>query len=41
MGFNYIKVKEEDEHKIAFQTYNGYYQYYIMLIGLINTPTTF
>jgi len=23
--FNYIKVKEEDKYKTAFQTYNGYY----------------
>jgi len=41
IGFNYIRVKEEDEYKIAFQTCNGYYQYYIMLIRLINAPVTF
>jgi len=23
--FNYIRVKEEDKYKIAFQIYNGYY----------------
>jgi len=41
MGFNYVRVKEEDEYKMAFQTCNRYYQYCIMLIGLINAPTTF
>jgi len=23
--FNYVRVKEEDKYKMAFQTYNGYY----------------
>jgi len=41
MGFNYIRVKEEDEYKMAFRTYNGYYQYCVMLMGLINAPVTF
>jgi len=41
MGFNHIRVKEEDKYKTAFQTYNKHYQYYIMLMGLINTPMTF
>jgi len=25
IGFNYVRVKEEDKYKTAFQTYNGYY----------------
>jgi len=25
MGFNHVRVKEEDEHKTAFQTCNRYY----------------
>jgi len=41
MGFNHVKVKEEDKYKTAFQTYNRYYQYYVILIGLINAPVTF
>jgi len=41
MGFNYIRVKEEDEYKTAFQTYNRHYQYRIILIRLINTLITF
>jgi len=41
IGFNYVKVKEKDEYKIAFQTCNRYYQYYVMLIRLINTFITF
>jgi len=39
--FNYIKVKEEDKYKTAFRTYNRYYQYYVILIGLINASVTF
>jgi len=41
MGFNYVKVKEKDEYKTAFQTYNRYYQYCVILIRLINTLVTF
>jgi len=25
IGFNYVRVKEEDKHKTAFRTRNGYY----------------
>jgi len=39
--FNHVRVKEEDKHKTAFQTYNRHYQYRIMLIGLTNAPITF
>jgi len=41
IGFNYVRVKEEDKYKTAFQTYNRYYQYCVILIGLINAPVTF
>jgi hypothetical protein len=31
----------EDEHKIAFKTYQGYYQFKVKPFGLTNAPATF
>jgi len=39
--FNYVRVKEGDEYKTAFRTYNRHYQYRIMPIRLTNAPVTF
>ena len=39
--FNRIRVKVEDEWKIAFRTRLEYYEYLVILFGLINTLVIF
>lgn len=34
-------VKEEDQHKTAFQTHFGHFEYKVMPYGLIGAPATF
>lgn len=36
-----IHIKEGDEFKTAFQTYNGHYEYKVMSFGLTGAPTIF
>jgi hypothetical protein len=33
-GFHHMRMKEEDEAKTTFQTYQGYYEYKVMPYGL-------
>ena len=40
-GYNNIRIKEGDEHKVAFKTRYGLYEPTIMFFGLTNSPATF
>ena len=40
-GFNNILVRPEDQHKTAFRTRYGHFQYRVLPFGLCNAPATF
>ena len=40
-AYNLICIRERDEWKMAFCTRYGYYQYNMMLFGLVNAPAMF
>ncbi len=39
--YHWICIKEGDEQKTAFQTQYRHFEYYVLLFGLSNAPTTF
>ncbi len=38
-AFNLIRIREGDEWKTAFYTTSGHYEYRVMPIGLVNSPS--
>lgn len=40
-GFHQIRMKEADQHKSAFQTHHGYFEYKVIPYGVTGGPATF